>query len=224
MSKAVQKFGDLSQPVNISESLLQRFWSKVKKADNGCWEWTGNKASWGYGSIYTSRREMTRSHRLSYYIKHGPIPRGLWVLHRCDNPPCVNPDHLWLGTRNDNVTDMVEKRRHSHGEPHKERARIHSAKGDRNGLKKNPHKAARGDRHGTKTHPECLKRGEANCWAKLTEEKVRALFSRKSKKLGAIRDASLEFGVSRTVVCKIWSGKKWRHLKLLETEATSGPV
>ncbi len=86
-----------------------RFWEKVQKGD-GCWEWTGAKTR-GYGVINMGRgKGLKGAHRLSYEINVGPVG-ALWVLHRCDNPPCVRPDHLFLGTTADNTQDMMSKGR-----------------------------------------------------------------------------------------------------------------
>jgi hypothetical protein len=91
-------------------SLEQRFWPKVRQTPD-CWLWTGSKCSDGYGTIGTSKGYLTSAHRLSWIIHNGPIPKGLSVLHKCDNPPCVNPKHLFLGTQRDNIIDCVNKRR-----------------------------------------------------------------------------------------------------------------
>ena len=92
--------------------LQDRLLGRVRKADSGCWEFTGSTAQGGYGSIYDhSKRRYVKAHRASWELKNGPIPDGLCVLHHCDNPPCVNPDHLFLGTHQDNVDDRECKGR-----------------------------------------------------------------------------------------------------------------
>lgn len=93
-----------------------RFESKVERIPfHTCWEWTGSlmtRSDEGhrYGSFYYGGRSEL-AHRVSWLISRGPIPEGLWVLHRCDNPGCVNPDHLFLGTQTDNMQDCARKGR-----------------------------------------------------------------------------------------------------------------
>jgi hypothetical protein len=96
----------------IGDSLLNRFWSKVKKTDN-CWEWQACKNEHGYGILNIGKRGLgkIRAHRLSFIIHKGEIPESLLVCHRCDNPTCVNPEHLFLGTQKDNTQDMIKKGR-----------------------------------------------------------------------------------------------------------------
>lgn len=87
-----------------------RFWRHVRKGD-GCWEWTSSLVG-GYGQFkVVADRTPVRAHRFSWELHHGPIPEELKVLHHCDNPPCVRPDHLFIGTTADNTADMVAKGR-----------------------------------------------------------------------------------------------------------------
>jgi len=100
----------------------QRFWNYVdKNGANGCWVWTASRHRFGYGLLVkeqstTKKRGRHRTaHRLSWELHNGAIPKGLSVLHHCDNPPCVNPAHLFLGTQADNNRDMFAKGRNKIG-------------------------------------------------------------------------------------------------------------
>lgn len=90
--------------------LEDRFWEHVRKSDD-CWEWTAHRSRDGYGMIGLERKGTDRTHRVSWRLHFGSIPDGLQVLHRCDNPACVRPDHLWLGTQTENIADMDAKGR-----------------------------------------------------------------------------------------------------------------
>lgn len=91
-------------------SLKERFWRRVKKS-NGCWLWIGGKTGInGYGRLRVDGRKES-AHRISWLFHRGKIPKGELVLHKCDVRPCVNPDHLFLGSYSDNVIDCVGKGR-----------------------------------------------------------------------------------------------------------------
>lgn len=94
-------------------SLAERFWPKVERREpDECWPWKASVTGRGYGRFALSGKAR-HAHRVSYEIANGQAPGDLFVLHRCDNPPCVNPAHLFLGTNTDNVRDAVAKGRHS---------------------------------------------------------------------------------------------------------------
>lgn len=91
-----------------------RFWRRVNKTD-GCWEWTGAHHPFGYGQFRigngSKQGKLVSAHRYSYELHKGAIGPGLSVLHECDNPKCVRPDHLYQGTAADNFDDMVRRAR-----------------------------------------------------------------------------------------------------------------
>ena len=94
------------------ETPLQRFNKKyVINEVTDCWEWTHSVNNIGYGMFRFSSSGMRTAHRVSYELFNGPIPKGLAVCHSCDNPICVNPEHLWVGTLKQNAQDMVAKGR-----------------------------------------------------------------------------------------------------------------
>lgn len=165
-----------------STPLAVRFWSKVHKSDDpdACWEWTGAHHPFGYGVIGIDSQKIATTHRVAWELAYGPIPNGLWVLHHCDNPACVRPEHLFLGTHADNMADMVAKGRWT---PRPERAR--------------------GERNGTHTHSEKVARGEACSWAKLTDTQVSEI--RRRYAAGGITQRGLgrEFGVSQVAIGKV---------------------
>ena len=125
---------------------LERFEEKFTPDPNtGCWLWTACLLTSGYGSFWDGKKSC-RAHRFSWENHNGPLPDGLFVLHKCDQPLCVRPAHLFLGTHADNVADRNTKGRQ-----------------------------ASGDRHGRYTKPESTVRGGAHHKAKVTEKDILAI-------------------------------------------------
>lgn len=160
---------------------MERFWSKVRKdGPGGCWEWRASLCSSGYGSfLFEGRSE--RAHRVSWILSFGGVPAGLCVLHHCDNRRCVNPAHLYLGTKKDNAGDRERRGRSNH---------------------------AIGFRHGRYTHPGQTA-GSRNGRAKLRERDVALLLKKYFKQGCRKADLAREYGLSKTTVGHIVSGKLW---------------
>lgn len=102
------------------------FWRHVQKGA-GCWEWAGTRRPDGYGVFFIAGVGQGRAHRIAWELTNGPIPEGLYVCHKCDNPPCVRPDHLYIGDQKRNIGDAVARGRTPRGKAH------HLSKIDQNG-------------------------------------------------------------------------------------------
>jgi hypothetical protein len=162
----------------------------------GCELWMLSCDKDGYGWAWFNG-DTWRAHRLAYTAFLGEIPKGLGVLHICDTPSCVNPNHLYIGTSKNNSEDMVRRGR--------------SSRGDKNGTRLYPEKLLRGNQHWTHLHPEKLARGEKQGHAKLTEEKVRYIFQLRKegfnqKKIGEILSCKEE------TVNAILHRRNWKHV------------
>lgn len=181
-----------------------RLWARVDR--NGpvpahrpelgpCWLWLGHTNDDGYGTIrFRGRSWLT--HRVAWVLSFGEVTPGKYVLHHCDNPPCVNPAHLYEGTQKNNMDDMFL------------RGRARPALGDKNGSRLHPELLPRGDAHHARVHPECMARGEQSGQAKLTEEQVRAI----RRCGGSSRATAALFSVSGSLVKQIRRGTVWRHV------------
>lgn len=100
--------------IELTEEIIERFWAKVdKKSQDECWGWKAYKNKYGYGQIRINNKKYS-AHRISWFIHNGEIPEhnsfhGMCALHKCDNPSCVNPTHLFLGTHQENMRDRDAK-------------------------------------------------------------------------------------------------------------------
>lgn len=175
-----------------------------------CWEWQGTRMKTrGYGRI-SIRGVLYAAHRLAYEMAKGPIPADLFVCHSCDNPPCCNPAHLFLGTALDNNRDAQGKGRSSRGERHARtlpkaeplhRSRPLGATG-----------AAYGARHGLRLHPERVARGERHYMAKLTAKDVREIRLWVKERVSLRRIGEL-FGVRPGTILDITAGRTWKGVQ-----------
>lgn len=153
-----------------------------------CWVWQGARNYSGYGAV-GHRHKIWLVHRLAWTLVNGPIPGKMSVLHRCDNPPCWRPDHLFLGTDLDNVRDALAKNR------------FYTGNGD----------SIRGDKNWQRQHPDLVYRGERNGMARLTDEaviRIRSLHTEGWTMAALAR----EYGITRQNIRHIVTGRTWRHL------------
>lgn len=178
-------------------TLAERFWAKVSKAD-GCWLWTGaRKNKQGHGSIGIRGRTVC-AHRVSWMLANGDIPEGLCVLHKCDVPACVNPDHLYAGTHRQNMRDAAERNR--------------MVAGDKHWTRREPERVAAIRKKTYREHPEFILRGQAAGAAKLTDEAAKTILSLRGGEY-LQREIAVAAGVTQQTVSLIWRGKNWAHLQ-----------
>jgi hypothetical protein len=163
------------------QPVADRFWSHVDRSGE-CWIWTASDTG-VYGQFHPTPARRVTAHRFAYELTHGCVPAGLWVLHHCDVPLCVRPEHLYAGTREDNMRDMLDRGRH-----------------------------ARGDRHRSRLYPERLPRGEDHVNSVLTEAHVRGIRRLGADNMTRIAIARL-FGIGPGTVGKILRRELWGHVE-----------
>ena len=172
-----------------------RFWEKIDKGGplpahypelGPCWIWMASKRNKGYGAfVYPLGGDIVqgRAHRYSWELHNGPIPTGLCVLHRCDNPPCVNPAHLWLGTKAENNLDMTEKGRRFVRDPNTNWIATH------------------------------IKRGNAHHAAKMTPDTVRSMRVDYESGMFSFSQLSRKYDIAIGATHRIVRRKAWRHVQ-----------
>lgn len=160
---------------------VERFLARICKTDY-CWIWTGPRNHRGYGS-FSRRKGSIATHRFSWEIHRGPIPENLHVLHKCDNRPCCNPNHLFLGTHADNMRDMAEKGR-----------------------------SCKGDKNNSRLHPESLRQGSANNKAKISESDIVAIRTTYRSGLVTLKQLAIPLGITEFTVSQIIRRKTWKHV------------
>jgi hypothetical protein len=184
----------------MQEEIEKRFWEKVKIStinfynNEPCWEWLACVDKNGYG-IFRLNGKNEKSHRFSFILKNGEIKNNLFVCHACDNPKCVNPNHLWLGTNQDNVDDMMKKGR--------------QLKGDDHWSRKKPDKLARGDRSASIKYPG-IRKGENNGCAKLNWESAKNIRKLYFEDDYLLRELAKMYSVTTTTIWRVVINKTWQ--------------
>lgn len=211
-----------------------RFWAKVDKSlgPDGCWVWTAGKTGSGYG-VLTIDYKAVSVHRFSYELHCGPIPEGRFVCHHCDNPACVNPTHLFLGTPKDNMHDMIAKGRQVRTTPPR-----HSGEDHPNARLTWKQVSEMRSLFATGTYSIselALQYGVTNAnigmivhwrtWRtedspppehpgrnKLTEDDVRVILAEYASGKVLQRELARQFNVSRPLISAIVNKKRWSHI------------
>lgn len=206
MNEAAQTVPCTTKEIKLSLADETRFWAKVDKTGgvDACWLWTASLDTYGYGQ-FRAGVKMLKAPRIAWTLANGQIPHdgshhGTCVCHRCDNPACCKPSHLFLGTMGDNMRDKTTK------------GRCNSPFGSANGRHTKPHKTARGDRHGSQTKPESVARGERVNTAKLTAAQVIEIRERYAAGGTTQQELATQFGVKSPAISQIVNRRKWKHI------------
>lgn len=170
---------------SFSDKQIDRFWGKVDiMGPQECWTWLSSKSGGRYGA-FTANNRHYQSHRVSYSIKNGAIPEGKVICHTCDNPLCVNPEHLFMGTQLDNVTDMMNKNRQ---------------------------RLTFGGEGGRLKQVQNTARGSENHLSKLNEESVLSIRREYVRRVVTHKMLASKYGVTTENIKMILKRKTWKHV------------
>jgi hypothetical protein len=170
--------------IQNKEEVLERMQDKyIIDEATGCWNWIAAcRDSARYGAMKING-SVVDSHRISYAVYNGDIEDGICVCHKCDNMKCINPNHLFLGTKDDNNKDMFKKGRY-----------------------------ARGDNSGARLHPESVARGENAYFSKLSEYEVTNILNDYYFSLKKVKDICIQYKVDRGTIADITQRRTWVHV------------
>lgn len=212
--------------------IVDKLLSNIKVNAAGCFEWQMHRVTYGYGGISVNGKARL-AHRVSFEVFRGPIPNGMYVCHKCDNPPCINPSHLFVGTQLDNMRDAAEKNRVRHGDKNG-RAKLTGANvievcrrysdgemvdaiASWFGVSRSAIYDIVNGKKWAKTSKPVIERrpigspGMKNPMAKLTDDDVREI--RSLNESGAsTRALARMFGIGSTQSHEICSRKSWKHI------------
>ncbi len=178
----------VNRALDLTHKQIGYFEAKVGRDDNSeCHPWTGSRTPYNYG-VFARNRRLVAAHRVAYWKHYGPFDLDLKVCHTCDNPPCCNPAHLFLGTQAENVADMDRKKRRN---------------------------MAKGDACGSRTCPEMRPRGEKNTEAVLTELQVIEIRETYLPRVISLNFLADKYGVTKSAIWHVVKRRTWRHVPVI---------